>query len=219
MIKLIFCHGWGFNKYFFAKLAALLAEFPSILLDSGYFSPKNIAKIMPENHEDYYIGIGHSLGFAEILAMPIKWHALVSISSFGEFIENKNDKVALLSMIRKFKNRPEIVLKDFYKKCGLSADDLAQFMLHNSAGLDQEFLLQDLKRLISLNIKDKIAELSCPVLVLHALDDQIVNGPKIISGFSNGRYFFCNKGGHALGFKRAEFCWEKIKEFLSEVLP
>ena len=64
MPKIVFAHGWGFDKSLWADTIKRLKINDYYLLDFGYTGNRDVVSIC---QNEPLIGIGHSLGFAWLL--------------------------------------------------------------------------------------------------------------------------------------------------------
>lgn len=68
------------------------------------------------------IGIGHSYGLHRLLRLPLKWHRLIGIKSFIDFLGNENSlyqkrSIEFTAFKNQFLMKPKSTLNKFYKKC------------------------------------------------------------------------------------------------------
>lgn len=203
--KLIFAHGWAFHSLFFTKLADFFKECECLFLDQGYFgSPSQGFK-----YNELYVGIGHSLGFAKLIkCKAFNWAGLISIGGFSKFVQNQSINTRLTSMITKFEQAPQKVLSHFYASC-----ELKQYKLPHM--INKQKLYKDLYSLLKIDVTDRLAKLTCPVLSLHAKNDKIV--PIELHKFTNAQNIIHNHGGHGLGMNNPGWCAEKIRDFLDTI--
>ena len=164
---------------------------------------------MPDFKDHPIIGIGHSLGLAKLLQLPIKFTVLVGIQSFTNFL-GYSEKLAhrrgleLYAMIQFFKKNPEKTLLSFYEKCGVSCD-VEKFKMINI-----EKLLNDLK-----SLKLDCILPACPTLILGAKNDPIVPPELLLDNFEdkkNVTLVFHDQGFHNLGFLEPEFVYGQIEK-------
>ncbi len=204
----IFCHGWGFDASFWNNLKPFFPDQNCFFLDQGYFSTPYLD--LPDFKDHPIIGVGHSLGLAKLLELPIKFTALVGIQSFINFI-GYSEKLAhrrsleLQAMIQFFKKNPEKTLLSFYEKCGASCD-LEKFKMSNF-----ERLLNDLE---SLKLDYSLP--TCPILILGAKNDVIVSPELLLDNFEgkkNVTLIFHEQGFHNLGNLEPEFVYCSTKNF------
>lgn len=96
-----------------------------------------------------WIGIGHSLGFANLLELPVRWNALCSLHGFTRFTATAENtegtaRRILERMIRQFNKDPERVIQEFLARCGMECRE------HRDLG-NPEKLAEDLARMLDLN--------------------------------------------------------------------
>lgn len=193
MFKLIFQHGWGFDNSFFTDLRKHLSEFDSL-------------------NSENRIGIGHSLGFNKLLEMSDNWSGLISISGFVRFVQTEKTRDSLTKMIAAFKKDPIVVLKSFYKNCGINFP----LIYNDHDKLNKELLLKDLENLSTIDNTYLLQKMKCPILALHAIDDKIVNYKETEYDFYSHKFVKHTTGNHALGLNQVEWCAQEIRKFINE---
>lgn len=212
MTGLAFLHGWGFGPEVWKPLAEAFPERPVALLDAGYFGPE---RLTPPPCPDGWVGVGHSLGFARLLAMELPWRGLVGFGAFLRFCaagpEQPGTAIATLdAMALRLDNDPADVLARFFRRCGLKdhasptpgADGLAR-------------LRRDLHHLRHMDMPPPASR--PPVLLLHADDDRIAaadlarEAHRCLPGAT--LHVFAS-GGHALPFTQSGRCVPHVLEFL-----
>ena len=127
-VQLLFAHGWGYDRHFWAPLAERLAErLPGQppgeqrFIDLGFRGPAQTPQLDPTRPR---VAIGHSLGFAWLLREGIACDALVAINGFTRFTADERGDwpgVAarpLARMRRQFARQPQAVWADFRDRCG-----------------------------------------------------------------------------------------------------
>ena len=168
-MKLVFIHGWGFDRNFWRPLAALLSEHDNHILDLGFFG--NPCTSIPDS--DDCIMVGHSLGFVHGMTIKQNWAGWIAINSFPNFVQN-NDGIgcvapaALRVMRKQLVKDTNKTLIDFYDLISVehsTPDDepVTDALLH---GLDQ-LRNTDIHAALSTNTK--------PHLVLAAENDPLVH--------------------------------------------
>ena len=213
MIGLALLHGWGFGPEVWSAWAQAFPERPIVLLDAGYFGPQRLQ--LPHNPQGW-VGIGHSLGFARLLAMDVPWRGLIGLSAFLRFCaapgqDSGTPPQTLDAMLSRLESDPQDVLTRFLRRCGLTGQRPA---LPSPQGCER--LRQDLIFLRDLNLTPK-ADLP-PVLLLHAADDRIAplalaeDARTLLPG-ARLRVFIT--GGHALPQTRSADCLALTREFLN----
>ncbi|QCE35085.1 hypothetical protein FAI40_06925 [Acetobacteraceae bacterium] len=122
-ISLYFLHGWGFSADFWNETIQYLPseKYQIILGEAGYFGQRKI-HLPPKK----FIGIGHSLGFMQLLEKTSNHPnciGLLGINSFPCFAQQRDfpDGVPsrlLERMQRNLAKNPSHVLNQFYQNCG-----------------------------------------------------------------------------------------------------
>ena len=167
----ILVHGWAFDSSFWSGLKILLEKktFCSEVtcIDLGFFlsesKKKKNLKILKNQ-----IFVVHSLGLQWFLNKKINCELLINFFGSPNFIKFQNNqkmkKRILNKMISKFRVFPDSVIKDFYTQCGLKYDNrkfnkniLLNYLIDlRDKDLENEFMMQDFKKVSFFNKKDKI---------------------------------------------------------------
>ncbi len=167
----ILVHGWAFDSSFWSGLKILLEKktFCSNVtcIDLGFFlsesKNKNSIKILKNR-----IFIVHSIGLQWFLKKKIDCELLINFFGSPNFIKFQNNqkmkKRILNKMISKFRVYPDLVLKDFYTQCGLKYNNkkinkniLLNYLIDlRDKDQEEEFMMQDFKKVSFFNKKDKI---------------------------------------------------------------
>jgi len=216
MTGLVFLHGWGCGPEIWHTLAHAAKNRPLAMLNAGYFSPQQMD--LPAN-PDGWIGIGHSLGFAKLLAMDVPWRGLIGLGAFLRFCSSPGRDAGtpaelLDAMTARLDMDAADVLKRFLRRCGFKA---AQAPLPSPEGLAR--LRQDLTLLRDLDLSASAPLRSSlpPILLLHAANDRIA--PLALVQEAHGllpgaQLHVFPSGEHALPVTHAEDCLGLIQEFL-----
>ncbi|MCJ2180378.1 alpha/beta fold hydrolase [Novosphingobium album (ex Hu et al. 2023)] len=117
-MKLLFAHGWGFDRRFWDSLTALLPDWEYVADDRGYFG----ATLTPEIGGPC-LAVTHSFGTMRVLADPPPGLAgLVAINGFERFTALPGKPGAAVRvvdrMLRRFEADPRAVLAEFRRTCG-----------------------------------------------------------------------------------------------------
>lgn len=214
MTGLALLHGWGFGPEVWSAWTQAFPERPVALLDAGYFGPQCLE--LPHNPHGW-VGIGHSLGFARLLAMDVPWRGLIGLGAFLRFCsapgqDSGAPPQTLDAMLARLESDPQDVLTRFLRRCGVKDERPARPLLAQGS----ERLRQDLIHLRELNLAPQ-ADLP-PVLLLHAADDRIAplalaeEARTLLPG-ARLRVFIT--GGHALPQTRSADCLALTREFLN----
>lgn len=218
-IGLAFFHGWGLGPQFWQPLAAALRGHPHAFFDAGYTGS---AQQPDYTQVTQWVAVGHSLGWAHALQNPPPggWLGMVSLSGFTRFCAHAPDdegqaKRVVERMVRVFERTPQAVLQDFLTRC-----QLADLMPEGDQALANDRLLDDLSRLIDIDVNPLLTALSSPVLALASQDDVIVSPALTASTFSqhaNTTLTWHADGGHALGYAHADWCAQQIQPFIQSL--
>lgn len=202
-MKLLFAHGWGFDRTFWKPLADLLSDLPQVIDDRGYFgSPKS------ETVNGPCLAVTHSFGTMRVLAEPpTGLVGIVAINGFDRFSARPSRAGVSLRvldrMLRRFSEDPRAVLAEFRRQCGADAD---------FGEIDAALLREDLLRL-----RDEEAPLSsAPVLSLQGGRDPLLPEAMRRQVFSNApaRRIEFAAGGHLLPLEVPELCAEAVREMI-----
>ena len=117
-MKLLFAHGWGFDRHVWDRLAPLLTEWEQVRDDSGYFAAPAPARV-----EGPCITVTHSFGTMRVLADPPPGLAgIVAINGFERFTALPGKPgVPTRSvdlMLRQFDRDPRGVVEEFRRRVG-----------------------------------------------------------------------------------------------------
>lgn len=199
MKNYLLAHGFCFNNSYWKNLIGLLNG-------NVYYYDDNF--LDTDNKE--YIGIGHSLGFLKLNNSGLKFSHLISVQGFLNFCgdDPKTKKIReynLEKMIQNFQNNPTDALKNFYKSCGWSENEMPFKNVPNN-------FLEDLKMM-----KNKYLHCGIKTTAIATKGDKIV--PQIItednfSGLKNViiKYYLDDNIIHTLGFDKSEAIIDAINE-------
>ncbi|MGF7155959.1 alpha/beta fold hydrolase [Novosphingobium gossypii] len=203
-MKLLFAHGWGFDRHFWTPLAALLPEWLHLIDDRGYFGAPHRPRV-----DGPCIAVTHSFGTMRLLAAPPPGLAgIVAINGFERFTAvpgRAGVPVRVLDrMLRKFETDPRGVLTDFRRTCG-AASDFPQ--------IAPEPLAADLLRL-----RDAAPPLpDVPVLAIHGGADPLLPPEMRAATFAGAgvRRMDHAAGGHLLPLEAPDLCAAAIRGMLA----
>jgi len=216
MTGLVFLHGWGFGPEIWSRWTEAFPNRPVALFDAGYFGPTQMT--LPANPDGWF-GVGHSLGFARLLALDVQWSGLIGLGAFLRFCpgsgrDSGTPAEVLDAMLTRLETDPADVLARFLRRCGLKGQPSS---LPNPDGFAR--LHQDLLYLRDLDLGATPAQLGSapPVLLLHAADDRIA--PVELAREAHGqlpgsRLHVFESGSHTLPLTRADECLALAGEFL-----
>jgi len=210
---LLYClHGWGLDASIFEPLAAALPEFDFICPDRGFFhSELATPPTWP------CIGLGHSLGFLDLLALTERLRGLVSLSGFSRFIRGPHHPAgvapALLARLRRrFAHDAAVTLAEFYALCAAPPG----FRPPDPRQADHERLLQGLDLLAEADRSPELTRLELPVLALYAADDRVVPAELSRTTFTGRTVERVERpdGGHFLAQTRPDWVANQLRNFV-----
>ncbi|MBO9723007.1 MAG: alpha/beta hydrolase [Novosphingobium sp.] len=202
-MKLLFAHGWGFDRSFWTPLADLLADLPLEIDDRGYFgSPEVVAMDGP------CLAVTHSFGTMRVLIDPPEGLlGVLAINGFERFSASSGYPgvpVRVLDrMLRRFGEEPRAVLAEFRRQCGAEAA---------FGEIDAALLHDDLVRL-----RDEETSLpAVPIVSLQGARDPLLPEAMRAQVFRNAavRRIECETGGHLLPLEVPEFCAQVVRDMI-----
>lgn len=215
MTGLVFLHGWGYGPETWEAWTGAFGEAPVAVLDAGYFGPRHMD--LPDNPEGW-LAVGHSLGFARLLAMDLPWRGLVGIGGFLRFCQKPGKATGtptdmLDAMLSRLDQAPKEVLASFRRRCGHREGSQGQPRAEGLARLRTDLEhLRDLEQLPPAR--------PAPTLFIQAKDDRIV-APELAveaqSQLSGSRLSLLDNGGHSLPMARTRDCLRLVQEFLHDL--
>ena len=202
-IKLLFCHGWGFDPGFFTPLKKLYAKHEMVFWDLGYFGTPSIV-IPPHMEKECWIGIGHSLGFFKLIDSDLPFKALVGLQGFVNFLGNRPAlrKERSKQFDRLQKNLfldPIQTMAAFYARCGVDMHKKN----HNLTRLQEDL------DLIGTSCYDP-SLLKIPYRILGSLNDPIVTPSLLYDNFGTDLILLHERGLHGLGHLEASFIYNHV---------
>lgn len=217
---LVFLHGWGCDAAVFAPLRAALPGVASVVEDLGFFGPAKPAETTGATEAaGPLVLVGHSLGLALLLEreeLLARASAVVALCAFPRFCRAPDFKAGLpprlvQGMLAKFHVEHEVVLNDFLARCGLPPRSAP-------TDLDAPRLASFLERLLTIDVRDRLARLGKPLFALAAEDDLIT--PPALSMESFSPYgpvevFLSPDGGHGLPLTRPAWCADRLRRCLA----
>ncbi|EIZ80957.1 hypothetical protein WSK_0349 [Novosphingobium sp. Rr 2-17] len=203
-MKLLFAHGWGFDRHVWAPLSALLADVPQAIDDRGYFGAPHVPAI-----EGPSLAVTHSYGAMRVLADPPPGlTGVVAINGFDRFTAIPGRPGVPMRvvdyMLTRFELDPRGVLTSFRASVGCE---------EAFGEIDAEALHLDLKRLRD----GQPAPASVPVLVIHGDQDPLLPEPMRRASFAGSTVRRINHktGGHVLPLEAPELCALAIRGMLA----
>ena len=211
----IFCSGWGFDARFWRPLLGYFNSASYTVLTLGEEKEAQILSKfnLLQRSDKAFIGIGHSLGFKKLLNLPLSYHQLIGLQAFTCFLGfdssliQKRQRI-LKTMTENFTRQPQVVLSQFYKKCGVETTPEIQL-----SSPDNSLLAQDLKLLYdSQKFSSKV-----PTMILGTSHDKIVPPVIIYDNFAkseNVSIEILDLQGHCLGYRQEDIVFKKIANFV-----
>lgn len=203
-IALVFIHGWGLNSAIFSPLATRLSEhFRVISVDlPGFggnadyaladYSLINISELIAEHIPNNSVLVGWSLGGLVATSIahnhPEKTAGLITVTSSPYFIEQNNWPGIKAELLQSFHQQLAIdsqkTINGFLKIQAMGSEHVRQDIKQIKALIDQhpapsiEVLDKSLSLLETVDLRNKIIDLSLPVFRLYGRLDSLV--PKAV---------------------------------------
>jgi len=215
--NIYFIHGWGFDFDFWKPVGEIIKEkklFNSInYINLGFWGSEE--KTFRINFDMKNVFVVHSYGLNWFLKNKIKCDVLInfcSAPSFLEFQKNKEIKKKMIGkMIVDLKKKPEIVLKNFYRNCGIKINKLEFKKMHLQRFLNS---LEDLK---NDKLNDDFKKLSCKIFSIFSCEDKIfepsIKKIKLLEN-KNHNIFILKKLNHAFPLNKPQEASEMILRFI-----
>lgn len=211
------CHGWGFSRTFWNPIRDLLDDtFIFDVAERGYFSKKKTPKFCT-NSDLSKVLITHSYGLHWCSDTLLKQaDHLIIMGGFLQFHpQNKDEgsrsKLIVRQMLSHFVEKPDEVLKQFYK----NSFHPTKTNLNAPKDMDHDLLLADLSDLHrDLQPRQRIFDMN-NITIIHGSDDLIVQKQNARQMFNElkyrSQYFEILRAGHAFPVTHADKCLEIIK--------
>ncbi len=235
-MRLYFVHGWAFGPDCFDALAPLLADWPQVRADLGFFGAKEIPDFAPGD-----VLVGHSMGFGWGFSQRADWAGVVAINAFSRFVKTEDGRgcvrAAELRALRKALARdPKACVDAFRAQHGGGAGGAAnvESLTGGLAFLEAWDTLtprhceepqatnpsgprasRSVDGFAPLAMTAERLAANPPALVLAAEDDPLVplDAARELAQ-SGGELFVSATGGHGLPLRAPAFCAEKLRDFL-----
>lgn len=162
MPKIVFAHGWGFDKTLWVDTIKRLKINDYNLLDFGYTGNRDVVSIC---QTEPLIGIGHSLGFAWLLQNLENPVCLISISGFDCFFRIWDSR-AIEKMRRNLIRNKQAQMRAFHKKAGTKLTSLPSF--------EEKYLIEGLDNLQTWDFNHRLKTLNIPIFAIASQNDKIV---------------------------------------------
>ena len=213
-LNFVFKTGWAGQASDFEPLKQSLK---ALLPDARFFDwHTDVGN--PVIQAQTWIGIGHSLGFADLVSANHSWQGLVSLQGFTHFRSAAVDSCAgtpsrlLRLMQKRFSQTPEKVVVEFLETAGFAQDRCKCNALTASG---QQALSDGLQRLYDLNVA---LPQDVKVLAIASQDDAIVPANLTQYCFSGKPdvelYWLANGSRHALHQHQAQACAALLVKWL-----
>jgi pimeloyl-[acyl-carrier protein] methyl ester esterase len=235
--------GWAFGAGSFRPLAAALAPgltlevlTPAALPGDGGTGPSGAGRgyaaglcrrIAAADRAPILIGwsMGAIVALEAALLCPRRVAALVLVSATGRFCRAPGYPSGmparlLEAMIARLASQPAAVVRDFIGRVFLpdTVDDVTRDALAGEAlTWGAADLAAGLRHLVETDLRDRLDEVACPVLIVHGDQDRIVPAAaaaRLHEGLVGSRLEIVGGAGHALPVCAAERLGERVLAFL-----
>lgn len=205
-MKLLFCHGWAFDRHFWDKLAALLPDWGHVCDDRGYFGePRELSVEGP------CIAVTHSFGAMRVLAAPPPGlSGLIAINGFDRFTAipgRSGVPVRVVDlMLRQFDRDPRAVVEEFRRRVGCD---------ESFGEISPTALRADLLRL-----RDARPPLpAVPITVLHGARDPLLPPAMREASFAGARpcRLQHETAGHLLPLEDPLLCAQAVRGMAEQI--
>ena len=210
-LTVLFIHGWGFDAGIWSGITRLLADWPVLHFDRGYFGAPQTP-----SPEGPCLVVTHSFG--TMLALrdpPPHCIGILAINGFDRFFAKPGAPGVhpriLKRMIGQFEKEPEEVLREFRNRCGCDAP----FTL-----CDGQLLGEDLQQLATMDGTALCAGIELPILSLQSETDPILPQAmrdNVFAGATRLERKTLAGGGHLLPLTEPEACARAIREFAGTI--
>ncbi|PNU02181.1 alpha/beta fold hydrolase [Novosphingobium guangzhouense] len=207
-MKLLFAHGWGFDRHFWTPLAALLPEWTHEIDDRGYFGAAHAPAV-----EGPCIAVTHSFGTMRVLAAPPPGLVgIVAINGFERFTAVTGrpgiPPRVLDRMARRFATDPRGVLAEFRKTCGAS---------EAFGEIDAEPLAADLLRLRDAAPALRDLPGDVPIVAVHGGADPLLPPDMRAATFAGSRVHRIEHAGagHLLPVEAPHLCAAAVRGIMA----
>ena len=186
MIRIIFAHGWGFDKNFWTDTINEFCIERYYLLDFGYTGQRNIPVI---SQSLPLIGVGHSLGFAWLLKNLRNPTCLISVSGFDCFY-NIHHRKSIEKMRMNIQRNKLAQMRAFHKMAGTKS-----FTCQN---YEERFLMEGIDNLLTWNYRERLNSLTVPVFAIASENDKIIPVNTAKNIFQNCNLKITSGGNHVI---------------------
>ncbi len=213
--------GWGMPKESYLGISFS----NSVLWDYGFWSEESSDDFdsffdsLKNSLDGDSVVIAHSMGSVLALKAALLFEgikALVLVSPFARFTEDEGyvgiPFANVSGMNKMLSSKPEFVLRRFYRD--VFSPQKSTLKVPDTMNVD---LLSDgLAVLESWDLRDSLAELNIPVLILQGCDDKVVDSDTakwLSDNIAGSDYVEFSGVGHALPIVEAARCSELIASF------
>ena len=204
MPRVVFAHGWGFDKTLWVDTIKRFNFNDYHLLDFGYTGNRDIVSIC---QTEPLIGIGHSLGFAWLLQNLENPVCLISISGFDCFFRIY-DWRDIEVMRRNLTRNKQAQMRVFHKKAGTKLTSVPNFK--------EKYLIEGLNHLQTWDLNHKLNSLRIPIFALASKNDKIVPLSHSKRIFENRILKIISRGDHVIPINNRPDYFKFIEEVFRE---
>ena len=204
MPRVVFAHGWGFDKTLWADTIKRFNLNDYYLLDFGYTGNRDIVNIC---QTEPLIGIGHSLGFAWLLQNLDNPVCLISISGFDCFLRIYDSRT-IEKMRRNLIRNKQAQMRAFHKRAGTKTISLPNF--------EEQPLIEGLENLSTWDLNQRLKSLKIPIFAVASQNDKIVPISHSKRIFENCILKIIPSGDHIIPINNQPDYFKFIGEVLSE---
>ena len=204
MPRVVFAHGWGFDKTLWVDTIKRFKINDYYLLDFGYTGNRDIVNIF---QTEPVIGIGHSLGFAWLLQNLESPVCLISISGFDCFFRIY-DWRDIEVMRRNLTRNKQAQMRVFHKKAGTKLISVPNFK--------EKYLIEGLNHLQTWDLNHKLNSLRIPIFALASKNDKIVPLSHSKRIFENRILKIISRGDHVIPMNNRSDYFKFIEEVFRE---
>ncbi len=210
-MKLVLLHGWAFDAGLWRELVPLLPSRDVVLADRGYFG-EPCEPLSPGPH----LVVAHSLGSMQALCAPSPECAgMVAINGFDCFAAQAGYPgvpVRVVDrMLARLDEAPDRVVAEFRLQCWAAE---AAPVVH------REVLRGDLAFLRDGDCRAQSSTAPFSILSLHGQGDPILPAALREATFASAgrlQQAVCDDGAHLLPFTHAQWCADRIAQFMREL--
>ncbi|MBF0238713.1 MAG: alpha/beta hydrolase [SAR324 cluster bacterium] len=209
-IEMMFQHGWAFDSSCWEKWLQAFPDNVDLLFeDRGYYGP--VRRVSFQRQDSFKIVVAHSMGLWWLSESALsQCDRLILLGCFEGLPPEIEGKPLAFSrslprMIRKFREQPLSVLRDFFKYC-----DCPDFFMENcDLSINLELLMEDLVQLKNNRMDLELLENIPDILMFHGTQDQIIPlrlGTQLQQQLSQSQLILVPDAGHALPVVLPDVC-------------